>query len=240
MSVVLPMHPPSFWVDEIVARSHAVRDELARDPVVGPYIDISLPIPRPYLGSGPIRLVIIGQDPTVANIGSRSHISTVLNLDRNGSLKTFLSTLCSDLGLSLEQNVYATNAAKCFFVKRPTEIREVNVLAASSPAWLPLLAQELAMFPQAILVSLGQPVLCMLVRPGGRSDMKHYWGYHKRWRDGVLLPLAAIEHAASSVGRQIHPFVHEPTQRGARAAFYRARRPAFVRFIRESMLEIAE
>ena len=47
-------------------------------------------IPKVFQGSGEIKLVILGQDPTVKNIKSRSMINTVLSLDRNGALRRYL------------------------------------------------------------------------------------------------------------------------------------------------------
>ena len=212
---------------------------MMRDAALAPWVDSSLPIPRPHLGSGEIRLVIVGQDPTVQNPRSRASISTVLNLDRAGSLLKYLDGLCGDLGVSLTQNVYATNACKCFFSAPPTTIKrisEVEVLQAGARVWLPVLQYELAAFPDATVVSLGEPVLAMLVRPGFAHNMRDYWGYQPSWRSGYRYPVRAIEAEESTLGRRIYPFVHQPTMRGARAAFYRERRPEYIALVRQDLV----
>jgi len=223
------------WLEDIVAKASAARDELARQPQIGPFVDRSLPIPRPYAGYGDIKLVIIGQDPTVQRAEERAGIRTVLNLDKRGGLLRYLAGVCQDLGVSLKENVYATNACKCFFTRPPTAIVDVDVLALSAPLWLPILRAELAQFPDALVTSLGQPVLSMLVRDGYSREMKDYWGYHPHWKAGERKPMHAIEPAESTVGRRIFPFVHQPTLRGARAAFYRERRGEYIAFMTESL-----
>ncbi len=223
----------SHTVDEIMARAESARSEVARLLHVGSFVDTSLSIPRPYVGLGAIRLVIIGQDPTVQNEAERARIRTVLNLDKRGGLLRYLATLCSDLGVSLRDEVYATNACKNFWIRPPTAIEEVDVLALSAPFWLPLLRAELDRFPDATVISLGQPVLSMLVRDGSSRQMRDYWGYHPRWRAGEMRPMHAIEPDETTVGRRIFPFVHQPSLRGGRAAFYRARWAEYVKFVRK-------
>jgi uracil-DNA glycosylase len=224
--------------DEILKLSRSALIQSKRRTVAGRYIDTSRLIPSPFLGSGPIKLVIVGQDPTVARTESRDHITTVLNLNNpSGALFRYLNKLCNELGLDLRKNVYATNACKCFFTQRPTTIKTetgVDVLREIADIWLPILKIELEMFPKAKIISLGQPVLSMLVREGGSCVIRDYWGYTSKWRDGIFEPFFAIEVEASTVNRRIHPFVHQPTIRGARSKFYRLRRSEYVEFIRRS------
>jgi uracil-DNA glycosylase len=206
-------------------------------PSVGRFIDIARPIPRPFVGTADIRLVIIGQDPTVQRIKSRDKITTVLNLDRDRNLRAYLVKLCHDLGLDLEQHVYATNACKCFFTDRPTIIEKrdkVKVLAETAHLWLPLLAEELAYFPDAFIISLGQPVLAMLTQPKHLRPIGAYWGYDLRWREGIHLPMYAITAEESTIDRRIFPVVHESMRRGRSTAFYRERWRAYIAFIREA------
>jgi len=226
------------FIDQVVQRAYVARAALAADPRVAPFVDLGLDIPKPYLGSGEIRLVIIGQDPTVQNPRTRAHIKMVLTLDRNGHLRRYLSCLCADLGLSLAENVYATNACKCFFTDPPTTLmkeRQVDVLQAGAEAWLPLLRWELEAFPAAAVISLGEPVLGMLVWPGASRSMRDYWGYHVRWREGQSTPMHAIEARESAVGRAIYPFAHQPTLHAQRAAFYRQRWAEYTAWIRRDM-----
>lgn len=220
-------------IDQVVAQAETIRAEVAKHPVLGSLVDTTLSIPRPFLGAGPIRLVIIGQDPTVQNEAERARICTVLNLDKRGGLLRYLAALCNDLGVSLRDEVYATNACKSFWTRPPTAIKEVDVLALSAPFWLSLLKAELDQFPDATVISLGQPVLSMLVRDDNRRLMRDYWGYHPRWRAGEKRSLHAIQPDESTVGRRIFPFVHQPSLRGGRTAFYRARWAEYVQFVRD-------
>jgi uracil-DNA glycosylase len=226
------MSPNPAFVEEIMTQSRAALSRLEQLEAIRSFVETGLPIPRPYLGSGEIRLVIIGQDPTVQQQQQRAGIKTVLNLDKRGGLNTYLAQLCQDLGLSLA-NVYATNACKNFFVQPPTAIKEVNVLAASAPVWLPILQAELARFPNALVISLGEPVLSMLVKPCFPREMKYYWGYHRRWREGKSNPMRPIAADESTVDRIIFPFVHQPTIRSQRAEFYRVKRRDYLGFIRQ-------
>ncbi|MGH7493124.1 MAG: uracil-DNA glycosylase family protein [bacterium] len=211
------------FVEEVMVKSDNVRSALAKDPAVGAWVDLKLPIPKPYFPtpSKQIKLVIIGQDPTVQNENSRHKIQTVLNLDKSGQLKNFVEKLCDGLGLSLDDNVYATNACKNFFRRPPTTIKNVNVLQASASFWLPILRTELDQFPEATIISLGEPVLTILVREPFSREMKYYWGYHRQWRSGKTNTMSFIKAQESTIGKRIFPFVHEPTMRGSRTEFYR-------------------
>ena len=137
---------------------------------------------------------------------SRQRITTVLNLNTKGSLARYLVSICEMLKLDLHANVYATNACKCFFTKPPTAIYKhhgVDVIKASAGLWLPLLHDELAHFPQATFISLGEPVLNLLVRDGGNRLMKSYWGYTRDWQQGTVGNLSAIEPEFSTLNRRI-------------------------------------
>jgi uracil-DNA glycosylase len=225
------MNPGTAFVEQITAESRAALSQLEQAEAVRPFVDWDLPIPQPYLGSGEIRLILIGQDPTVQREGSRRAIQTVLNLDKPGALRTYLEDLCHDLGLSLAENVYATNACKNFFVRRPTTIKKVegvDVLEASAPVWLPVLKRELAQFPEATVISLGEPVLSILVRPGFPREVKYYWGYHEDWQQGKCTPMRPIAAGESTVGRVIFPFVHLRSPK-----FFRVKRSEYIAFIRQ-------
>ena len=98
---------------------------------------------------------------------------------------------------------------------------------------MPVLRYELEMFPGAVVLSLGQPVLSMLVRDGFSRKMRDYWGYHPRWRVGQLRPTRAIEPGENILGRRIFPFVHQPSLHGPRAAFYLARWDDYLCYTRQ-------
>ena len=73
-------------IDELLTRVRGRCEETLRrlktDAEIGKYVDDSWPIPPPFSGGGPVRLVILGQDPTVNLQESRRTVGAVLNLDR--------------------------------------------------------------------------------------------------------------------------------------------------------------
>ena len=50
--------------DELMIKERTVIDRLVRTEIRD-YIDASLDLPEPFRGSGKIRLIVVGQDPTV-------------------------------------------------------------------------------------------------------------------------------------------------------------------------------
>ncbi len=221
-----------------MAQSYRARSQLLSDPIVAPFVDQLLPIPRPFLGQGAIKLVVIGQDPTVQRESSRETIRTVLNLDKRGSLRTYLEKICAALGISLDNEVYATNACKNFYTAPPTTIEQkhdIDILAASAHAWLPVLNVELAQFPNAVIISLGQPVLSVLVSEVHIRKMAYYWGHQPGWKNGHLRPPRAILASESALGRVIFPVVHQPSLRGYGKLFYTARMDEYLAFIRQQI-----
>jgi len=213
-------------------RAKEVLIGLASNPHLSRFVDSTLDIPRVYRGSGEIRLIVLGQDPTVKNVRSRATIKTVLNLDRRGSLRNYLAQICSDLGLDLGQNVYATNYLKNFFIKPPTQIKEINVFQEFSRIWLPLLLDELAMFPHEPIITLGEPLLSALVHKGASPRVRDYWGYTPRWKSGETGPFRCVEPNENHLGRFIFPYPHQPS---IRKRFYRERLRDYTAFVRDAL-----
>ena len=67
------------------------------------------------------------------NPDSRRRIRTVLNLNKSGALRNYLSRVCEGLGLNLDENLYATNYLKNFFVSPPTKIAEIDIFQVFGP-----------------------------------------------------------------------------------------------------------
>lgn len=108
---------------DIVEKALGVRDSLVQCSV-NP-IDYSLGIVPPHIGSGDIKLIILGQDPTVRNAAQRAKIKRTLNLDKGkGALRVYVERICASLGLSLD-NVYATNIYKYFYALPPADTFDV-------------------------------------------------------------------------------------------------------------------
>jgi hypothetical protein len=228
------------FLEDVIQRSREALSNLAKDPVVGPYVDAGLGIPNPFSKGDDVRLIVIGQDPTVKAEATRTAIRTVLNLDKPGTLRTFILKICDRLGLSLDKHVYATNLCKNFFREKPTTLKRtqgVDVLRLSLSYWLPVLRYELEHFPNATVVTHVEPILSLLVHADRPRRMRHYWGHHNDWRNGHLGPLHRVEAADSCLERVFYPFIH---QLSSGSSFYSRRFSDYLAFIRRGMLERTE
>ena len=124
----------------------------------------------------------------------------MLNLNTNGSVRGYMTSVCNGLGLSLTENVYATNLFKNFFVQPPTQIRAIDIFSEFAPAWLPFLLDELSEFPDIPLITLGEPILAPLVGNGVSNQVRHYWGYVSNWQNGSSDAVSAPELRRNSPG----------------------------------------
>lgn len=182
-----------------------------------------------------IRLVLLGQDPTVKKPSSRKRVKTVLNLDKQGGgLYKYVSTICELLGLELSQHIYATNFSKNFFVRPPTQINECNVLDEFSPYWLPLLKEELSLFPGRPVLTLGQPLLAALLTDKRKALIRRYWGYAPDWRQKPPVNFSSVAPEANELGRELFPFPHEPS---IRKEFYNNTLRSYVNYIKNKVLK---
>jgi len=197
-----------------------VLNTLSIDPILGQYVDKSLNIPEVHHGIGEIKLVILGQDPTVKNEEGRKKITHVLNLNKPGSLFKYLSNICLKLRIDLQENVYATNYFKNFFTKPPTQIKEINIFKTCESYWLPLLKEEINQFPNIPIISLGQPLLTALVTGNASPLVRDYWGYTSRWKSGEKGTYCYLEPHRNKIDRIMFPFPHQPS---ANKEFYRNR-----------------
>jgi hypothetical protein len=214
----------------ILEKAYQKLNELRRDTSISNYIDLHLRIPSPYIGKGPIKLFVLGQDPTVKNEQSRSSIKTVLNLDKRGSVLVYLSDVCKKLGIILNLNVYATNIFKNFFIQPPTQIKEIDIFQTFLPFWLPVLKEELALFPNIPVITLGQPVMQTIIKPGVPILVRDYWGYTTEWKEGNLGSFHFIKHKDNILGRLVFPFPHQPS---IRKEFYKQRMDDYIAFMKE-------
>jgi hypothetical protein len=206
-------------------------DHLCADPELGSLVDTSLPIPAPFRRPGTVRLVILGQDPTVDNPASRKKIKTALNLDISGSLRTYLLKVCGLLGLDLDSEVYATNLLKNFFVKKPTTLQkqQPDFFQRCLPYWLPVLQAELEEFPGVPVITLGEPLLSTIVCAGASGKVHDYWGYMERWKQGSEKRLAFLSPQQTILERTVFPFPHQPSWQ--RFPFYSGRLQRYCAFV---------
>lgn len=200
------------------------------DPRLKQFVDGNLTIPKAFHGNDAIKLVVLGQDPTVKNERIRSQITTVLNLDRDGNLRRYLSQVCVLLGLDLDRNIYAANYFKNSFTMPPTQFKqEEDVCANFSQVWLPLLHKELALFDNVPILTLGETVLSLIVKDDTPRRVSEYWGYDRDWKSDKILPFRYIHPSGNILNRVVFPFPHQPNL-GKR--FYSVRLEKYVAFMR--------
>lgn len=218
---------------DVGPRAQAILSQLVSDPKLGRFVDPTLGIPEVAHGTGDIRLIVLGQDPTVKDARSRARIKTVLNLDVRGSLRAYLWRISEGLGLHLDQHVYATNYLKNFFISPPTQIEEIDVFELFGPIWLPLLQDELALFPQAPVIGLGEPLLAALVYEDASLRVRDYWGYTPGWKSRLIGPFRHLESHQNRLGRAVFPFPHQPS---ISKSFYKERLASYTAFVRQVAL----
>lgn len=179
----------------------------------------------PFIGKGEIKLIIIGQDPTIRNVERRKNINVTLNLDKTGALRTYIERICLSLDIQLD-NVYATNLFKYFYTIPPAQTFEV--LKAHLNDNLTLLTKELSAFPNCPIITLGEPVLKLLVNQGNPNMVKYYWDYDKKTkssnRNFHLVPAND-----NKLTRDFFPFCHQPS---IRKEFYNKTFNQYVDFIK--------
>ena len=161
----------------------------------------------PFIGKGEIKLIIIGQDPTIRNIESRKNINVTLNFDKNGALRTYIERICLALGIQLD-NVYATNVFKYFYTTPPAQT--FDVLKAHLNDNLTLLTRELSTSPKCPIITLGEPVLKLLVKESTPPIVRYYWDYDKKTKssNGDFHFVLAKDNKLS---RDFFPFCHQPS-----------------------------
>jgi len=144
-----------------------------------PYIDLRYNPPIPFRGEGEIKLIVLGQDPTVREPIYRNKIKVTLLLDRPGKIRTYLESICVSIGISLEKNIYATNLLKNFFTQPPDQIRKVKpeFIRRVAQYWLPLLIEEIVEFKNVPILTLGEPVLNCLTKTSDPILIRNLWGY---------------------------------------------------------------
>ena len=209
---------------EVFLESLAIRDNLKKnnDSADNPIDDSLNPIP-PYKVSDEIKLIILGQDPTVKIPTSRKNIKITLNMDKKGTLRNYLSKICSGLGIAYE-NVYATNVIKYFYKEPPA--KTPNVLVAHLRTNLDLLVKELKDYKHIPIIALGQPVLQLLT--DSENEVKNYWSYNKKTKktDGVFDYCKAKD---NELVRDFFPFPHQPS---LRKEFYKNTLDDYIMFVK--------
>ncbi len=206
--------------------AETIRSELklTKDFLDNP-IDLKLPVIPPFKGNGDIRLVILGQDPTIRNENSRRRISCTLNLDRRNALRTYIERICCELNISIE-NIYATNLFKYFYTLSPA--KTMHVLRSHLQPNLDLLIQELSEYKNVPVISLGEPVLQLLT--DDRTKVREFWDYD-------LTTKASGNHfryskaSDNQLKTDLFPFPHQPS---LRKIFYKDNLVDYIKFFKNN------
>jgi len=204
-----------------------IRKVLNEDPVLKLDIDFKHPFLKPYSGAvklEDIKLIIIGQDPTVRREESREKITATLNLDKNNSLRSYLEIVCNILQIDIDKELYATNLYKCFFNKPPAD--DESILTRHFKIWADLLIKEIKSFKNPIIISLGEPLIKQLIHTGKR-DVKYFWDYIGNTQTGGKFKV--INPNNNYLQRTIYPIAHQPTWSQNR--FYHDYLKSYLQFI---------
>jgi hypothetical protein len=177
---------------------------------ISSYIDTSLTPPDPFRGKGEIKLIVLGQDPTVHNPNHRKMLKVALLLNQPGRLRTYIEDICKGLDLGLDENIYATNLLKNFFTVPPDTLRKTKpkFFQKGADYWIPLLREEIKEFENVPILPLGEPVLNCLTKSEEWILIRNFWGYEGPAQYGKNF--AYMKPTENILSRDIFPFPHLP------------------------------
>ena len=204
---------------------------------IASYIDQSLIPPDPFRGRGEIKLLVLGQDPTVHNPEHRKKLKVTLLLNQPGRLRRYMKDVCNGLDLDLDENVYATNLLKNFFTVPPDSLRKTKTgfFKKAADYWIPLLRDELEEFKNVPVLPLGEPVLNCLTKSPEGVLIRNYWGYEGPEQYGPNF--SYIEPTENILSRIIFPFPHLP---GMSHKLYQQQFDPYLAFMKKHMNPLNE
>lgn len=208
----------------------ATKRLLLKDSILQNDIDFSNDFILPYSGSdtiSDIKLVIIGQDPTVKRKESRKDIKITLNLDKENSLKAYLKKVCDILQIDIDKEIYATNLYKCFFNLPPADDR--TILTRHFKIWIDFLINELNEFDKPTIITLGEPLIQQLIHAENKK-VKYYWDYIGKTKSGGEFKF--VEPNENYLQKRIYPIAHQPTW--SRNKFYNTYLKDYLEFIKQN------
>lgn len=195
-------------INEILNKSTIIRDYLMyfEDSEENPINIKLIPIP-PYKISNNVKLIVIGQDPTIRSEKGRARIDMTLNLDKGDSLRRYIDTICQRLNIDFE-NIYGTNLFKYFYSYPPSDT--LKVLESHLKPNLKLLIEEISAYPEATIITLGEPILKLLVKNIKFGKMTYYWDYNKDTRK-TNGKFKFSKKSENNLGRRFFPLPHQPS-----------------------------
>ncbi len=219
------------FIKSISKKSEKIYRQVSSDEkICSDLCSVNKHIPVPFseaLSLSNIRLVIIGQDPTVRKEKTRSEIKSVLMLDESKHLKNYIYLVCNELGISFSE-IYATNLYKCFFNEPPQD--NERILTRHFRYWIEILIEEVSKFPDAAIITLGQPVIRQLIHTG-KKDVKFYWDYigHTKSNENY----SGVPAGNNFLQRTFWPFPHLPTYN--QNQFYKKYFKDYANFLKKSI-----
>ena len=215
-------------IDEKIRQTHSV---ILSKPQLRELIDTIHDIPKTYKGRGKIKVIVIGQDPTIINKASRKNITTALDLDKPGKLQRYIFSVCENLGIDPLEELYATNLFKNFFEQPPTF--PSDVLGKFFEFWFPILKEEIALFPDIPVITLGNNLLDFLTVDKADKCVRQYWGYTEDWKIGASLPFKHILPEENLMGRTVFPFPRQPSYL---RQFFTDRCKSYIEYVKSNMI----
>ncbi len=216
-------------------KMESVLDELAKsDQDAYTLVDRQVPCPDVYRGNGLIKLIILGQDPTINRPPRDGEIRMVLKLDSRGPLRAYIKGICNHLGVDFADSLYATNLFKNFFTEPPVQLAKARapwLFEKFRDLWLPFLKEELAKFPDVPVITLGEPILKVLARQEEPHLVRDYWGYTPDWKTGKTVPFTYLKAQANLLERDIFPFPHTTSARTKK--FYSGRLVSYLQYVKQ-------
>lgn len=215
---------------QIERKLRTTKNVLLKDTVLQNDIDFNYDFILPFSKAeniSEIKLVFIGQDPTVRRQKSRGDINVTLNLDKENSLKTYLKKVCDILQIDIEKEVYATNLYKCFFKIPPAD--DQTILTRQFKIWIDLLINELAVFKNSFVITLGEPLINQLIHSNSKK-VKDYWDYIGQTKSSGSFK--CNEPYENYLQRRIYPIAHQPTWN--RNEFYKTYLKDYLEFIKRN------
>lgn len=184
-------------------------------------IDFTLDPVLPFENKALLRLIILAQDPTIEKTQQRSKVHYTLNLEKGrGALKLYIESICHGIGIELD-NIYATNLFKYFYTTPPS--KTYDVLRAHFMPNMALLKAELAGKEPSAIITLGEPVLKLLM--GDHAKLRNYWNYTGNG-------FTYISRSISPLGLPIFPFPHQPS---LRKHFYKETFPSYLAYLKSTI-----
>lgn len=221
---------------QIEKELQSTKNMLLSDSVLQNDIDFRHDFLLPYskaVSISQVKLVIIGQDPTIqdkteASKKRQQEITISLDLNNeNGNLRHYCKLISKNLGLNIDKEVYATNLCKCIFKEKPAYN---GVLNKHSNQWLPLLKKELGIFSEKVIfITLGEPLIVQLINSNSKK-VNYYWDYMGQTISGGNFK--CNEAHENYLHRRIYPIGHQPTW--SRNKFYKTYLEDYLNFIKRN------